>query len=122
MRKCIPYVLAFALLSSPALAAEPSHAGVEFTGTTKQEAIEFISVSMSDPEVKQWVVDAFKSEKLFFAALKVAPEGAVLDSAQRFADFQKVGGENAGNPTGLILASIALALALVVFVGTVAAL
>lgn len=64
-----------------------------FNGETKKDAVNYIEKSLSDPQIKKWVVKKFVSEKLFLMAVKIAPEKTTLEIANTFFAFQKVGGE-----------------------------
>lgn len=64
-----------------------------FNGETKKDAVNYIEKSLSDPQIKKWVVKKFVSEKLFLMAVKIAPEKTTMEIANTFSDFQQVGGE-----------------------------
>jgi len=63
-----------------------------FSGETKKDAVSYIEKSLSDPQIKKWVVKKFVSEKLFLMAVKIAPEKTTLEIANTFSDFKQVGG------------------------------
>jgi len=63
-----------------------------FNGETKKDAVNYIEKSLSDPQIKKWVVKKFVSEKLFLMAVKIAPEKTTMEIAKTFSDFQQVGG------------------------------